>query len=164
MVRNWIGLLSLVAFALLTVGCGSEPAKAPAKVEEHAHEHASEGPHKGHLIELGVNEEYHGELTHDDASKTVTVYLLGKDAKTPVMSADKEIDLNLVIDGTPTQAKLTAAPQDGEKEGESSRFTLVDEKILEALENPKTTGNLNVNIAGQRYSGKVALGAHGHDH
>jgi hypothetical protein len=91
MVRNWFCLLSLAAAALGIAGCGSQPAKVPPQEAGH-HDHPSVGPHKGHLIEFGNNEEYHGELTHDDATKTITIYLLGPDAKTAVTSTDKEIE------------------------------------------------------------------------
>ncbi|WP_425614230.1 hypothetical protein NA78x_004094 [Anatilimnocola sp. NA78] len=135
------------------------PPSAGPKVEAHA----EEGPHKGHLIELG-EEEFHAELIHDDAAKSVVIYLLGADAKTAVSIPDAEIMLNLVVAGEPMQAKLTAEKQPGDPEGQASKFTIVDEKILEALEAPKTTGRLNVTIGGKSYSGNVEHeGDHGHD-
>src|SRR5262245_16215513 len=93
-------------------GCTAETKPAPSAEGEHhagdghdhghegGHEHAheAEGPHHGHIIELG-NEEYHAELTHDDATKTVTIYLLGKDAATAVAIAEPEVVLNLVSAG-----------------------------------------------------------------
>ena len=130
--------------------------------DAHAHAHPSEGPHHGHLIELG-QEEYHAELVHDDATKTVTVYLLDKEAKAPVAIADPEIMLNLAADGQPMQVKLAAAPQEGDPAGQSSRFSVMDEKALEALEAPKTTGRLNVTIEGKSYTGEVVHEEHG-DH
>ena len=159
-----LNLFALLALQLLA-GCGSPPTNPSAKQDDHGHAHASEGPHHGHLIEFG-DEEYHGELTHDDATKTITVYLLGPDAKTAVTSSDTEIALNLVVNGEPLQAKLVAAPQEGEKAGEASRFTVVDEKVLEALEKPKTTGRVSVNIGGKSYTGTLDLSTHphGHDH
>jgi predicted small lipoprotein YifL len=158
-----LSLLTVAALALFAAaGCGG-PAAPPPKAGETAHDHPSEGPHKGHLIELG-DEEFHAELTHDDASKTVTIYLLGADAKTAAMSSDPEVALNLIVAGEPLQAKLAAAPLEGEAADKCSRYTLVDEKVLEALEDPKTTGRLNVNIAGKSYTGNVELGDHGHDH
>lgn len=165
---NLLSLLTVAAFALsTTAGCGGPAAPPPKAGEansgETGHDHPSTGPHKGQLIELG-SDEYHAELTHDDAAKSITIYLLGPDAVTAVTSADPEIALNLVVGGEPLQAKLAAAPQDGESADKCSRYTLVDEKVLEALENPKTTGRLNVNIAGKSYTGNVELGAHGHDH
>ena len=161
MIRTWFCLLSFVAVASFAAGCGGGPAAVPPKGE--AHDHPTTGPHKGHLIEF-PGEEYHAELTHDDASKTITVYLLGSDAKVAVTSPDTEIALNLTVNGEPLQAKLTAAPQEGDKMGEASRFTLVDEKVLEALENPKTTCRLSVNLGGKPYNQPFELGAHGHDH
>jgi hypothetical protein len=160
---NWFALPCIVAVTLFVSGCGSND-PAPPKAGPAGHtDHPTDGPHKGHLIELG-NDEFHAELTHDDASKTVTIYLLGADAKTAAMSADPELLLNLVVAGEPLQAKLAAAPLDGEAADKCSRYTLVDEKVLEALENPKTTGRLNVTIAGKSYTGNVELGEHGHDH
>ena len=156
--------LSLTVVGLFALaGCTSQPANPPKDSGAAHHDHPSEGPHHGHLIELG-NEKHHAELTHDDKTHTITIYLLGPDAKTPSFSSDAEISLNLVVDGKPQQAKLTAAPQEGETAEKCSRYTLVDEKILEALENPKTTGRVNVTIEGESYTGEVSLGEHGHDH
>lgn len=156
--------LSLAVVGLFALaGCTGQPANPPKDGGAAHHDHPSEGPHHGHLIELG-NEKHHAELTHDDKTHTVTIYLLGSDAKTPSFSADAEILLNLVVDGKPMQARLAAAPQEGETAEKCSRFTLVDEKVLEALENPKTTGRVNVNIEGESYTGEVQLGDHGHDH
>ena len=116
------------------------------------------------MIELG-EEEYHAELTHDEATKTVTVYLLDKEAKGAVAIGDAEIVLNLVADGQPTQVKLAASPQEGDAAGQSSRFSITDEKVLEMLEGPKTTGRLNVTINGKAYLGTVEHHEHGeHKH
>ncbi|MFO0902377.1 MAG: hypothetical protein U0939_05210 [Pirellulales bacterium] len=116
------------------------------------------------MIELG-REEYHAELTHDEEMKKVTVYLLDKQAQSAVTSADAELALNLVVDGKPVQAKLVAEPQEGDVEGQSSRYSVVDEAVLEALEAPKTTGRLTVSINGKSFSGKVEHLEHGeHKH
>ena len=160
-VRN----LALVLVGLIAVGCKpatNPPGPAnPPKVAEGAHPET--GPHKGHLIELG-EEEYHAELAHDDATKTITVYVLGADAKTAVAISETEITLNLVAGGETMQAKLAAMPQEGDAQGKSSRFTLMDEKVMEALEAPKTTGRLTLTIDGKPFSGKVEHEEHGHDH
>jgi hypothetical protein len=164
-------LSAMLSAALLLTGCktSTPPAElgtAPAG-DGHAHGtagHAEEGPHHGHLIELG-EEEYHAELTHDDATKTITVYLLDTQGKAPVTISDSEIALNLVADGQPTQVKLAAAPQEGDAAGQSSRFSITDEKVLETLEAPKTTGRLNVTINGKTYSGTIEHHEHGeHKH
>jgi hypothetical protein len=153
-------------------GCNGEAKQAPKAEgvhhaeggDDHGHEHghAEEGPHHGHLIELG-NEEYHAELTHDDATKTVTIYLLGKDAATAVAIADAEVVLNLVSAGKPLQVKLAATPQEIDPAGQASRFTIVDEAVLEALKAPETTGRLNVTIAETPYIGEIEHHEHG-DH
>jgi hypothetical protein len=183
MSRRLVRLSIPMAFcaALAIAGCGTSSSSTPAPgtnvdhkdgdghdhAAEHdhdAHAHPSEGPHHGHLIELG-QEEYHAELTHDDATKTVTVYLLDKEAKAPVAIGDAELALNLVVDGQPLQAKLVAAPQEGDPAGQASRFSITDEQVLEALEAPKTTGRLNVTIAGKAYTGSVEHHEHGeHKH
>jgi len=47
------------------------------------HDRAGEhqGPHGGHVVELGHNHEYHAELVEDEAAGLVTVYILGKDLR-----------------------------------------------------------------------------------
>jgi hypothetical protein len=164
------------ALSTVLIGCGDNPAAGPRMVtgdpppaahsgaEGHDDAHPTVGPHQGHLIELG-REEYHAELTHDDDMKKVTVYLLDKQAKSAVTSADTELTLNLVVDGKPLQAKLVAEPQEGDGEGQSSRYSIVDEAVLEALEAPKTTGRLTVNLGGKSFSGRVEHLDHGeHKH
>lgn len=162
---------SLAVFGSFTTGCGGPNAASKpngvAPKADHGHEdhdHPSEGPHHGHLIELG-QEEYHAELTHDDATKTVTVYLLDDHAKGAVAIADPEVVLNLVANSKPLQVKLAAAPQEGDAEGQASRFSVVDEAVLEALEAPKTTGRLSVSIGGKSYTGSIEHKEHGaHKH
>lgn len=164
--------LALATFVGLG-GCGSSKPGADEASErelqegkDHAHEdeHPHEGPHHGHLIELG-DEEYHAELTHDETTKTVAVYLLDKKATSAVSIEDAEITLNLVIDGAPTPVKLAADPQDGDPEGQSSRFSIVDESVLEALEAESTAGRLNVTIDGKPYIGKIEHHEHSeHEH
>ncbi len=176
--RKWsqvaIGLSALIAW----VGCSKTPSgpagsnRTNAKAEHfdgdgHDHDakkgdrhaHAEEGPHHGHLIELG-QEEYHMELTHDEATKTVSIYLLDGSAKQAVPIPDPEITLNLVVNGKPRQAKLGATPQIGDPAGQSSRFSAVDEELLEALESPKTKGRINVTIKDKSYVGEIVHDAH----
>jgi hypothetical protein len=171
----------LILGLTITTGCGSDTAKKPAekpaaKAEHHeedghktgeaghkageaAHAHAEEGPHKGHLIELG-KEEYHGELLHDDAAHKITIYLLDGEAKKGIAIAEKELTLNVVVDGKPSQFKLPAVSQSDDLVGQSSRFELVDHNLCEALDNPKCKGRLNVTIAGKQFSGEVAHEEH----
>jgi hypothetical protein len=162
-VRTALPIALFAVFAL--TGCGHAPQQPAAeKTSEHEHPHAEKGPHQGLLIELGAGE-YHAELAHDDTTKTVTAYLLDKEAKIPVPIPATEIVLNLVTDGQPLQAKLAAAPQEGDPPGQASRFSIIDEIVLEAHDAPKTTGRLNVTINGKTYSGLLEnSGHHAHKH
>ena len=163
---TWQSLLGTIAVGL-AIGCTSEPpappvSAGPAAGHDHAHPH--EGPHGGHLIELG-EEEYHAELVHDDATHTVTIYLLDGAAKNAVAVDATELALNLVADGKPQQFALAARPSPGDAPGQSSRFESADETLCEALDKPKTTGRLNITIAGTPYVGQVeSLEEHGHAH
>ncbi len=84
------------------------------KVDNHAghagHDHPSEGPHGGELIDLG-KEEYHAELVHDDATHTITIYVLDGSAKVAMPIEATEMALNLLVDGKPQQFKLPAKPE-----------------------------------------------------
>ena len=166
MTRRLMVLVFPFAFgaALAFAGCNNAPSTVsiPKNALPEGHGHAEEGPHHGHLIELG-EEEYHAELTHDEATKKVSVYLLDKSAKVAVPIADPEIVLNVAAGAQPFQVKLLAAPQPGDPAGQASCFSITDEKLLEALESPKATGRLNVTINGKSYVGEVAHGQHG-DH
>lgn len=158
-------LLTLSCCIVLFTGCNT-PANETAekKEDDHGHEHAhpEKGPQGGRLIEFG-REEYHGELVHDDANKSVTLYLLDSKAVEPVAVTNAELTLNLIVDGKPQQAKLTAAPQAGDKEGEASRFTTTDDLAFAALEEEHTTGRVNVTIGDKSYTGEIQ-GGHEHEH
>lgn len=183
-------LLTVASYMAFVVGCSPAPAK-PGRTtanssgaaehehdegeeghdHEHGHDHAhgehghpSEGPHHGHLIELG-NEEYHAELTHDDESHTITIYLLDGDAKGAVGTAESEVTVNLVVNSKPMQFVLPAVPQADDGAGESSKFELVSEELCDALEAEEAKGRLNVSIAGKPFTGAIEHHAHGeHDH
>lgn len=170
MERQLVSLFAISLTLTLCLGCGSSaPPKTAEKSPEghdHAegeHAHPSEGPHHGHLIELG-NEEYHAELTHDDATHTVTIYVLDSAAKKAVPIDAKEVLINLIVEGKPEQFHLVAAPQEGDAVEMSSRFSLADEKLHEALEAKTTTGRLNLTIEGKPYSGNVVHHEHDHKH
>lgn len=160
--NKWLAFAALGLFA----GCGETA--APPKVAEHAeegehgHDHA-EGPHNGQIIELG-DDEYHAELLHDDATHTVTIYLLDAEAKKSVTSAEQELTVNVVADGKPAQYTLAANPQTEDPSGESSRFSATDEALCKALDAEGATGRLSVTIAGKPYSGKFDHAEHEHDH
>ena len=155
--------ISLATFFGLA-GCGKPASEsAGASAEAHAddeHGHAEEGPHGGHLIELG-NEEYHAELTHDDATHSVAIYVLDGMATNPVAIDAQEVSINLVSNGAPMQFKLPAAPQSADPPGQTSRFEIVSETLCDAWDAPNTTGRLNVTIGSKPYVG--AIEAHEHE-
>ena len=127
----------------------------------HAHSHASEGPHHGSLIELG-REDYHAELVHDDATDTVTVYILDASATKSVPITAQQLTLNMRAAGKPQQFTLVARPQQGEGGGSASAFTARSKELCAAIDARGATGRLNVEIGGKVYVGKV--GGHAHPH
>lgn len=160
------GAILVAASTLMYSGCNGKPAgdKPAAHAEHEEHAHPSEGPHHGHLIELG-QEEYHAELVHDAATKTVTIYLLDGSASKPVPISEPDVIVNMVVEGTPIQAKLTASPQEGDPAGQASRFSISDEKLLESLEAERASGRLNVTIGGKPYTGEIKHQRHEeHEH
>jgi len=147
---------------LALVGCGSPAANAPLAEDahEHEHEHAAAGPHGGAIIELG---EYHGELVHDDAAGTVTVYVLDGAAKANVPVDSKEASINITREGLGKQFALASSPVEGEADGKSSRFVSSDAELATELDNPAAAAVFVVTIGGQQFRGMVEH-AHEHDH
>lgn len=130
------------------------------------HGHASEGPHHGSLVELG-NEEYHAEVVHDDATGTVTVYLLDSAAKKSETTTATEAVINLKHGDTPEQFKLAAQPEEGNPAGQTSRFTLTDMELVEHLHEAAAGVKLNITIGDTPYSGAIPAedhAEHGHEH
>lgn len=162
-------------FTLCMVGCGkdstqqgvathsTETAGPPATVEtgHDEHAHPSEGPHGGSLIELG-NEEYHAELVHDDAAKTVTIYLLDAAAKVSVPIDAAELIINLKHEGRGEQFKVAASPEASDPPGKSSRFVSTDAELAEDLDHEDAEPQLAVKINGKQYRGAFAH-EHGHE-
>ena len=136
--------------------------KAPPSAD-HDHGHAEKGPHGGGLIELG-EEEYHGEIVLDHDSHTVALYVLGKDAKTPVATAATEV--KITPEGK-SDLVLKAAPQTGDAEGKASKFELVsDEVVHDLLDTGFLHGKLRITIGETPYIGDIDyhMGGSDHDH
>jgi len=163
---------SSLALTLILVGC--EPAAPPAPpakstaTEEHGHshgdhDHASEGPHHGVLVELG-KEEYHAEVVHDDASGTVTVYLLDGSAKKGVTTDAPHVTINVKHGDKPEQFQLPASPDKEDPQGASSRFVLQDKELIEHLDEKDAGAKLQVTIGGNAFTGAIPQGGHDHDH
>lgn len=84
--------------------------------EGHAH---GEGPHGGTIADWGGGK-FHVEFTVDHDKQEATVYVLGGDEKTttPIDAAE----IILAIKDPSFQVALKPSPQDGDAEGQSSRF------------------------------------------
>ena len=172
----------LTTLSFLAAGCqpaappasptgGPVTTPPPATVEpgheghDHAeHGHATEGLHHGVLVELG-NEEYHAEVVHDDATGTVTVYLLDSSAKKSATTTATEATINVKHGDTAEQFKLPAQPEDGNPAGQTSRFTLINKELVEHLDEAASAAKLNITVGGTPYFGVIPVGDHaGHDH
>ncbi len=158
--RFLVGLVGL-GTCMLLLGCGVEPADTSSSNNTpsdaaHDHDHTALGPHGGDLIVLG-EEEYHAELTHDEASHTVAVYLLDAAAKEVVSSGPAEITLQIFEDGDFADHALRASGDDG-------TFAVVDESLCDILlHSEDVKGRVHATIAGKEYVGIIEHAAHDHD-
>ncbi|WP_417385920.1 hypothetical protein [Gimesia sp.] len=176
--KNRLTDLLTVGFCVLGltfVGCNSgseqgtksfdEAAPEDVTMEEHDHDHdhPSEGPHHGSLIELG-KEVYHAELVHDEKSGAVTIYILDGAAKASVPITAESVLVNVKHDGKGQQFTLAAAPEQGDPEGKSSKFTTQDKALGELLDEKGTTARLVLEIDGKSFTGEIDAHDHEHDH
>lgn len=167
MPRSMGALLAAAAWIGLASGCPSgsqyqEYHEAPQSPTDphagHVHEH---GPHGGHLIELGA-EEFHAELVFDSNTRLTTIYLLGSDAHSPHAVDAAEVVLHLRVDGAEVELAAPAAPQEGDPEGNSSRFQLPAEQLPEAIRDEEGFhGHIRVVVDGRDLEGEIT---HDHDH
>ena len=162
----------LTTVSLMLAGCngesatgGVETAPLPPTLENvDVQAHPSEGPHQGELIELG-NEEYHGELLHDQQAGTITVYVLNAAADAQVPIEASEIVINAVHDNRPEQFKLAAVPDSTDPTGKSSRFVSRDGELATRLDEHGTPPQLVLTINGKSYRGEISHSHnHGHGH
>ena len=155
--RWFAGLLGIGTSALL-LGCGTGPAdtgSSQSEPAEAAHDHSAQGPHGGDVIVLG-EEEYHAELTHDEATHTVAVYLLDSTGKEPVSSEQGSITLQVFKDGDFVDYALKATGDDG-------AFSATDEQLCDLLLHAEEVkGRLHATIAGKEYVGTIEHAAHDH--
>ena len=150
--------LSLWAMPLLLLavgGCGDKPA-APAKgaatpaADVHAH---PEAPHGGELLELG-EEEAHLELVHDSKAGSVTVYVLGKDGKTPISVAPPTI----VVATKEGPKEITLTAVNPKADGTADTFKGSHASLMvEPLD-----GRIRVTIAGKAFQSPLEAAPHNH--
>jgi len=166
-------VLALVALAGLN-GCGGSESSehretASSAPAAHGHEsgHDHEAPHGGHVVDLGSGK-YHAELTHDDATHNVGVYILDGTAKNTMPIDAPSVTINCIAGGQPAQFVLPAAPQVNDPPGTASHFGLASEALCDAWDAPHAAARLNVLIDGRPYVGNIEAhdhtAGHGHSH
>ena len=169
--RSWtlINLTLLVSFSLILAGCSEKTAeqkKYPGEnknaQKENEHDHSHEGPHHGHVLELGHDHELHGELVEDHDSESLKIYLLDHDMKVQPITEDHTAKINLTVDGKPVSYDLKKA-EDDKKE---AYFTSDDKALFEAFEHEKgLKGRLTVTVKGEEHHADIEHEPHGeHDH
>src|SRR5262245_22385602 len=148
--------LTLATLALFTLtGCGpSDKEQSKSDAVSGPDEH--QGPHKGHIIELGRDHLYHGEFVHDDKTETASIYILDKSMKESPIE-QKAVTITIVTNSKPTEYELTAVDP---KDGKASHFR-GDKKLFDAIEeaekDKKAKARLSAMIAGKPYSGDLDL-------
>lgn len=169
MTRISFVLCTAIGFAACTIGCDKSSGYRPVAEIKKAdpkddHEHGAKGPHGGGIIELG-EEEYHAELVVDHESHSISVYVLGKDAKTA--EAIPAADLTVTPEGKDA-VTLKAAPQPGDAEGKASKFSVENDDLVHAWQEAGFVhGKLRVTIGDKPYVGDIDYhmdGDHDHDH
>lgn len=172
-------MMTFVMVVALVVAVGCQQQSAPPDhsptantADDHGHEHAGEtghqeghghgaGPHDGTLADWGGGK-YHVEFTVDHDKKEATVYVLGRDEKTPAPVKTADGTLLLTINEPSFQVTLKAAPLDGETDGKSSRYVGIHENLGIVRE---FAGSISAEVDGTPYAGDFKEEPHGaHDH
>lgn len=159
-----ISIVGLFAICLVGLtGCSKTKTNAPpsnkAAVKPHSHSHGtSRGQHGGYIIGLDI-ENYHAELTHDDKTKRVGVYVLGEDTVTAAPIEAKSVTISARIDDKPAEYTLPAVVQPGDPAGKSSYFELASEPLLAIVTDKSGSPNpdvqLTMTIDGKPHIGEV---------
>lgn len=166
---NKLSLPALLVIGGMIVGCSSEDTTYDKFDESqleavHEHDHAHSAPHGGQLIELGEHQ-FNAEVVLDEEAHKITVYILDAHAENAYAIEEKELTLNLTIDGKPTQYTLAAVRAEGVTEGKASQFEIIDEALVEEFHHHEgLTGRINLTIDGQPFTIDVKHAEHDHDH
>lgn len=161
---SFLALLGLVMFQ----GCNQQGdtrtfTEGDNVTNTEPHDHHAHGPHGGHIVELG-GEAYHAEVTLDVPTRKLTVYLLGKDAKTPLPVDAASLSVRLVVGGEKQEVVLSPTPQAGDGEGLSSVFAMSEGAVPESIHDAEDLeGEVVVSFGGTQYRGAITHD-HGHDH
>ncbi len=142
-----------LAVSALFAFCWGQPARAGG---DHGHGHEEKGSHGGEIQELGDKDDTHAELVHDQAAGKLTLYLLGKDGKTPVAIKDAP-KINLKAKAGNRQVPMKAV--NPAADGSASQFEAADE----GFKADPLDGRIAITLGGKPYH--IQLDAHfGHDH
>jgi len=166
-VRSLILLLCTAVISFPLVGCGSSDTHDAAHQEEHGHDHghdhnhAESGPHGGHLIELG-DEAYHLEWKHDEASKTLTFYVLDSTAKEEIEIPAEAIKINVTVGDAANAYDISAVRDEGAEQ--SAKFETTDPDLFALLEDDHVEATVLVEIEGKQFDGSIEHHHHGHSH
>jgi hypothetical protein len=161
----WLHGAAIVAMLGFLAGCGetTPPKQDNKKVDEHAdHDHGKEekgheehkhGPNDGHIVELeGDGEHYHLEWTHDDATGTVTMYILDKDEKNIADADASEITVESKAGEKMTEYKLPKVATESATV-KATKFEVAEKPLLNALMAPEgVTNTVKITIGGKPYT------------
>ncbi len=176
-IRSWFALaLTTAATVCFAVGCGSRKPDAPGSPSPsseknshdghdhdahrgHNHEDEHEGPHGGHVVELGRDHQYHLEIVEDEQAKSVILYALDRNMK-PLRLDVPSVVFNLVVEGKPRSFELPA--------DSPGTFRSKTADLFSALHDRGATGKVRIVIDGSPYTGDVEHHHHGaedgHEH
>ena len=164
--------LALMALSLaFFIGCADtenayqEVSTADADAAQEAAEHddhAHEAPHGGHLVELG-DHEYNVEFVFEAKPEAKLVaYILDAHAEAAVSVAAKDFIFHLEGDDDEHEIILTADPQDGDKEGETTRFSATGDALPKGIKDIEdVAGHLHLAVGDKEYAGDLEH-SHGH--
>ena len=164
--RTWSSsaVTMLLSAILIASGCTKGSATSEHAHHEHGHhdhDHAVPGPHGGHLIELG-EEAYHAELTHDDPTHKVTIYLLDGAARATPPAGDlpATVSLSFTVAGKSKPVDYTLS------KSADGKYDITDEVLCTVLgSEADLDAKFLATIAGKEYSGTLEHHAHeGHHH
>jgi hypothetical protein len=143
-VKRWLICASLLAGLLLFgTGCPSPNTGKPPDKKMDGDKGEHKPPHGG-ILYVGGGEEYHAELMLDKANKKATIYLLDDKPKNPVPIKAETITLT-VKDTPPVQITLKADRQEGDPEGQASRFSGTHDRLGSDLNSKKVTISATIN-------------------
>lgn len=147
-IAAWLVAAGITCLASVAVPLAGGHGPWPAPQAHHHHK----APRGGVLLELG-DEFAHLEISLDRTAGMLTVFVLDSNAERAVRIAQPAIDVVVGRGGRaeiPLQARATANPLTGEREGDSSQFTVTDPRLAAPGQLKGTIKD--VTVRGQRFA------------